>query len=269
MRLSLWGPRCGARLPPSEGSERSEISDASTLSVAGAVAVSSAATGASERLGLVSLASPPGVKEGSCMSIIDVLKGLIDKIAKCRAKNNQNFPNGRHFNKKISPPAKSHLPPHARGRISSPNAGKIWPFGEKFTNFAPGKIFSIPNQLIINPTMQYETVFILTPVLSDVRMKEAVEKFAKVLTDNGAEIVNTEEWGLRKKLAYPIREKIDRVLHPGGIQRRSSGDPQTQRQLSAATSACSAGSRSVRTNTQQNMPPSAAHAAPLNLKLHP
>ena len=79
----------------------------------------------------------------------------------------------------------------------------VW---RKFTNFAPGKIFSIPNQLIINPTMQYETVFILTPVLSDVQMKEAVEKFAKVLTDNGAEIVNTEEWGLRK-LAYPIQKK--------------------------------------------------------------
>ena len=54
--------------------------------------------------------------------------------------------------------------------------------------------------------MQYETVFILTPVLSDAQMKEAVEKFAKVLTDNGAEIVNSEEWGLRK-LAYPIQKK--------------------------------------------------------------
>ena len=54
--------------------------------------------------------------------------------------------------------------------------------------------------------MKYETVFILTPVLSDAQMKEAVEKFSKVLTDNGATIVNTEEWGLRK-LAYPIAKK--------------------------------------------------------------
>ena len=54
--------------------------------------------------------------------------------------------------------------------------------------------------------MKYETVFILTPVLSDAQMKEAVEKFTKVLTDNGATIVNTEEWGLRK-LAYPIQKK--------------------------------------------------------------
>ncbi len=52
----------------------------------------------------------------------------------------------------------------------------------------------------------YETVFILTPVLSDAQMKEAVEKFKKVLTDNGAAIVNEENWGLRK-LAYPIQKK--------------------------------------------------------------
>ncbi len=52
----------------------------------------------------------------------------------------------------------------------------------------------------------YETVFILTPVLSDVQMKEAVEKFTKVLTDLGSTIVNQEYWGLRK-LAYPIEKK--------------------------------------------------------------
>jgi small subunit ribosomal protein S6 len=52
----------------------------------------------------------------------------------------------------------------------------------------------------------YETVFILTPVLSDEQMKEAVVKFKDVLQQNGAEIVNEEEWGLRK-LAYPIQKK--------------------------------------------------------------
>ena len=52
----------------------------------------------------------------------------------------------------------------------------------------------------------YETVFILTPVLSDEQMKEAVEKFKDVLVQNGAEIVNEEQWGL-KKLAYPIQKK--------------------------------------------------------------
>lgn len=52
----------------------------------------------------------------------------------------------------------------------------------------------------------YEAVFILTPVLSDAQMKEAVEKFKTLLTDKGAEILNEESWGLRK-LAYPIDKK--------------------------------------------------------------
>ena len=53
---------------------------------------------------------------------------------------------------------------------------------------------------------QYETVFIMTPVLSDEQMKEAVEKFKGVLTKAGAEIISEENWGL-KKLAYPIQKK--------------------------------------------------------------
>ena len=53
---------------------------------------------------------------------------------------------------------------------------------------------------------QYETVFILTPVLSDVQMKEAVEKFKGILVAEGAEIINEENWGM-KKLAYQIEKK--------------------------------------------------------------
>ena len=53
---------------------------------------------------------------------------------------------------------------------------------------------------------QYETVFILTPVLSDEQMKETVEKFKGVLTNAGAEIISEENWGL-KKFAYPIDKK--------------------------------------------------------------
>ena len=53
---------------------------------------------------------------------------------------------------------------------------------------------------------QYETVFILTPVLSDEQMKEAVNKFKGVITKAGAEIINEENWGL-KKLAYTIDKK--------------------------------------------------------------
>lgn len=53
---------------------------------------------------------------------------------------------------------------------------------------------------------QYETVFILTPVLSDEQIKETVAKFKNLLTEKGAEIINEESWGI-KKLAYPIEKK--------------------------------------------------------------
>ncbi len=59
---------------------------------------------------------------------------------------------------------------------------------------------------------RYETVFIMTPVLSDVQMKEAVDKFRTFLTDSGAKIVHEEDWGLRK-LAYPIQHKSTGFYH--------------------------------------------------------
>jgi small subunit ribosomal protein S6 len=53
---------------------------------------------------------------------------------------------------------------------------------------------------------RYETVFILTPVLSDDQVKEAVSKFESYLKANGATMKHQENWGLRK-LAYPIQKK--------------------------------------------------------------
>ena len=53
---------------------------------------------------------------------------------------------------------------------------------------------------------QYETVFIMNPVLSEDQVKEAVTKFKKYLTDHKAEIVHENNWGM-KKLAYPIQKK--------------------------------------------------------------
>ena len=52
----------------------------------------------------------------------------------------------------------------------------------------------------------YETVFIVTPVLSEAQVAEVADKFQGVITENGGSIVNEENWGLRK-LAYPIQKK--------------------------------------------------------------
>lgn len=53
---------------------------------------------------------------------------------------------------------------------------------------------------------QYETVFIMNPVLSEEQMLETVGKFRKFLTDHSAEIVFENNWGMRK-MAYPIQKK--------------------------------------------------------------
>ena len=49
----------------------------------------------------------------------------------------------------------------------------------------------------------YETVFIVTPVLSDAQVQEVADKFQGVITENGGQNGNREAWGL-KKSAYPI-----------------------------------------------------------------
>ena len=58
----------------------------------------------------------------------------------------------------------------------------------------------------------YETVFILTPVLSDDQAKEAAKKIKKTITDLGAKVIHEENWGL-KKLAYPIQKKTTGFYH--------------------------------------------------------
>ncbi len=75
------------------------------------------------------------------------------------------------------------------------------------SNFAPQFCNTQTNSTHSTTMMnQYETVFIMTPVLSDQQMKETVEKFKGILTAAGAEIINEEEWGL-KSMAYPIQKK--------------------------------------------------------------
>ena len=52
----------------------------------------------------------------------------------------------------------------------------------------------------------YEFTYIVNPVLEEEQYKEAVEKVNKLFTNNGAEIEEVDEWGLRK-LAYEVDKK--------------------------------------------------------------
>ena len=47
---------------------------------------------------------------------------------------------------------------------------------------------------LLNVMNNYETVFIVTPVLSDAQVQEVADKFQGVITENGGQIVNKESW---------------------------------------------------------------------------
>lgn len=59
---------------------------------------------------------------------------------------------------------------------------------------------------------QYETVFIVTPVLSQEQVNEVTSKYKELLQEGGCEVINEENWGL-KKLAYPIEKKSTGFYH--------------------------------------------------------
>lgn len=52
----------------------------------------------------------------------------------------------------------------------------------------------------------YESVIILTPVLSEKMLQDAVDSYKKLITGNGGELIHSENWGLTK-MAYPIQKK--------------------------------------------------------------
>ena len=59
---------------------------------------------------------------------------------------------------------------------------------------------------------RYETVFIMTPVLSADQVAETVEKYRASIASNGGKILHEDAWGLRK-LAYPIQKKSTGFYH--------------------------------------------------------
>ena len=53
---------------------------------------------------------------------------------------------------------------------------------------------------------QYETVFIINPLLSEREIKKAIKGYIDFLKKNDAKIVYENNWGM-KQLAYPIKNK--------------------------------------------------------------
>ena len=93
-----------------------------------------------------------------------------------------------------------------RGRA----AGPVWAAGgcgEAEIHYIRG-----PNNRTVIMTNRYETVFILTPVLSEDQTKEAVTKFKDLVKKGRGKIRHEESWGMRK-LAYPIQKKSSGFYH--------------------------------------------------------
>jgi len=61
-------------------------------------------------------------------------------------------------------------------------------------------------------TQQYETLFILTPVLSEDDAKKKINDYVELLKTSGAEIIHQEPWGL-KNLRYQIEKKTTGIYH--------------------------------------------------------
>lgn len=51
--------------------------------------------------------------------------------------------------------------------------------------------------------INYESMYILKPDLDEERKDAAVKRFADIVTANGGEISQIDEWG-KRRLAYPI-----------------------------------------------------------------
>jgi small subunit ribosomal protein S6 len=58
----------------------------------------------------------------------------------------------------------------------------------------------------------YESVIIITPVLSEEQLKDTVSKFRNMIKEETGELVHEENWGLTK-LAYPIDKKTTGFYH--------------------------------------------------------
>lgn len=52
---------------------------------------------------------------------------------------------------------------------------------------------------------KYEIMYIIRPNMEEEAQKALVERFANVLTTNGAEVTNVKEWG-KRRLAYEIND---------------------------------------------------------------
>ncbi|GAA1921801.1 hypothetical protein GCM10009775_12790 [Microbacterium aoyamense] len=79
-------------------------------------------------------------------------------------------------------------------------------------------------------THQYELMVILSPELDERQVAPNLDKFLKVITNDGGSIDNVDIWG-RRRLAYEIQKKTEGIYAVVSFTATSAATQELDRQL--------------------------------------
>jgi small subunit ribosomal protein S6 len=79
-------------------------------------------------------------------------------------------------------------------------------------------------------THQYELMVILTPEIDERQVTPNLDKFLKVITNDGGSIDNVDVWG-RRRLAYEIQKKSEGIYAVVNFTATSAATQELDRQL--------------------------------------
>ncbi|WP_025729154.1 30S ribosomal protein S6 [Atopobacter phocae] len=64
----------------------------------------------------------------------------------------------------------------------------------------------------MNQTTKYEILYIIRPNIEEAAKKELIERFDGILTNEGAEIIESKDWA-KRRLAYEIKKFREGIYH--------------------------------------------------------
>ena len=79
-------------------------------------------------------------------------------------------------------------------------------------------------------THQYELMVILTPEIDERQVAPTLDKFLKVITNDGGSIENVDIWG-KRRLAYEIQKKTEGIYAVVNFTATSAATQELDRQL--------------------------------------
>ena len=79
-------------------------------------------------------------------------------------------------------------------------------------------------------THQYELMVILTPEIDERQVAPTLDKFLKVITNDGGSIDNVDIWG-KRRLAYEIQKKTEGIYAVVNFTATSEATQELDRQL--------------------------------------